>query len=127
SSFLALSSLLLIAPPPPRSTLFPYTTLFRSLLSASAHMNFQRDHYTLHIDLKPALDEGKLDARLVRDFTDWANQNMGNALGGLLPQSMIPVVAGRAGIPLETKAHDLRREQRRSLLETLKDFSVEVS
>src|SRR5699024_12079062 len=83
SSFLALSSLLLIAPPPPRSTLFPYTTLFRSLLSASAHMNFQRDHYTLHIDLKPALDEGKLDARLVRDFTDWANQNMGNALGGL--------------------------------------------
>ena len=97
------------------------------VLSASAHMNFQRDHYTLHIDLKPALDAGKLDARLVRDFTDRANQNMGNALGGLLPQSMIPVVASRAGIPLDTKAHDLRREQRRSLLETLKDFSVEVS
>lgn len=97
------------------------------VLSASAHMNFQRDHYTLHIDLKPALDEGKLDARLVRDFTARANQNFGNALGGLLPQSMISVVAQRAGVPLETKVHDLRREQRRCLLETLKDFSVEVS
>ncbi len=97
------------------------------VLSASAHMNFQRDSYTVHIDLKPALDEGKLDARLVRDFTDRANQNMGNALGGLLPQSMIPVVARRAGIPLDTKAHDLRREQRRSLLETLKDFTIQVS
>ena len=97
------------------------------VLSASAHMNFQRDSYTLHIDLKPALDEGKLDARLVRDFTERANQNMGNALGGLLPQSMIPVVAGRAGIPLDTKAHDLRKEQRRSLLETMKNFTVEVS
>lgn len=97
------------------------------VLSASAHMNFQRDSYTVYIDLKPALDEGKLDARLVRDFTDRANQNMGNALGGLLPQSMIPVVAQRAGIPLDTKAHDLRREQRRSLLETLKNFTIEVS
>ena len=97
------------------------------VLSASAHMNFQRDSYTLHIDLKPALDEGKLDARLVRDFTDRANQNMGNALGGLLPQSMIPVVARRAGVSLDTKAHDLRREQRRALLETMKNFTLEVS
>lgn len=97
------------------------------VLSASAHMNFQRDRYTVHLDLKPALDEGKLDARLVRDFTDRANQNMGNALGGLLPQSMIPVVAQRAGIPLDTKAHDLRKQQRRSLLELLKNFTIDIS
>lgn len=97
------------------------------VLSASAHMNFERDHYTVHIDLKPALDEGKLDTRLVRDLTERANQNMGNALGGLLPQSMIPVVARRAGISLDTKAHDLRKEQRRSLLETMKNFTVDIS
>ncbi|WP_242962764.1 NAD(P)/FAD-dependent oxidoreductase [Pseudoflavonifractor sp. An85] len=97
------------------------------VLSASAHMNFERDHYTVHIDLKPALDEGKLDTRLVRDLTERANQNMGNALGGLLPQSMIPVVVRRAGISLDTKAHDLRKEQRRSLLETMKNFTVDIS
>lgn len=97
------------------------------VLSASAHMNFDRDQYVAHIDLKPALDETKLDARLLRDFGERANQNFGNAVGGLVPQSMIPVVAARAGVPLETKVHDLRREQRRALLETLKDFTVPIA
>lgn len=96
------------------------------VLSASAHMNFDRDTYTAHIDLKPALDEQKLDARLVRDFETRSNQNFSTALGGLIPQSMIPVMVERTGISGEEKVRDLRREQRRRLLEELKDFKISV-
>ena len=96
------------------------------ILSASAHMNFDRDAYTAHIDLKPALDEQKLDARLVRDFETRSNQNFSTALGGLIPQSMIPVMVERTGISGDEKVRDLRREQRRSLLEELKDFKISV-
>ena len=97
------------------------------VLSASAHLDFDRDSYTAHIDLKPALDEEKLDARLLRDFADRANQDYANALGGLVPRSMIPVLIDRTGVPGNTKVRDIRKEQRRRLLETLKDFRVELS
>ena len=97
------------------------------VLSASAHLDFDRDSYTAHIDLKPALDEEKLDARLLRDFADRANQDYANALGGLVPRSMIPVLIDRTDIPGNTKVRDIRKEQRRRLLETLKDFRVELS
>lgn len=96
------------------------------ILSASAHMDFAKNSYTAHIDLKPALDEQKLDARLLRDFEERSNQNFSSVLGGLVPQSMVPVVAERCGIPAVQKAHDIRREQRRHLLEVLKDFSIEL-
>ena len=96
------------------------------VLSSSAHMDFTKNSYTAHIDLKPALDEQKLDARLLRDFEERANQNFSSVLGGLVPQSMVPAVITRCGIPATQKAHDIRREQRRSLLEVLKDFKIEL-
>ncbi len=94
------------------------------VLSASAHLDFTKNAYTAHIDLKPALDEQKLDARLLRDFEERANQNFSSVLGGLVPQSMVPVIVERCGIPATQKAHDIRREQRRRLLEVLKDLSI---
>ena len=97
------------------------------VLSASAHMDFARDRYAAHIDLKPALDEEKLDAHLLRDFGERANQDVSNALGALVPRSMIPVMAERTGIDGQTKVRDIRREQRRRLLDALKDFTVDIS
>ena len=97
------------------------------VLSASAHLDFGRRTYTAHIDLKPALDEQTLDARLVREFKERANQDFSNVAGGLVPRSLIPVIAARSGVPGEAKAHSLRREQRRALLETLKDFTVPLT
>jgi predicted Rossmann fold flavoprotein len=94
------------------------------ILSASAHLDFTKNTYTAHIDLKPALDEQKLDARLLRDFEERANQNFSSVLGGLVPQSMVPVVVERCGMSAAQKAHDIRKEQRRRLLEVLKDFTV---
>ena len=96
------------------------------VLSASAHMDFAKHSYAACIDWKPALDEQKLDARLLRDFAARANQDCANALGGLMPRSAVPVMAKRAGIPLDTKVHDIRKEQRRSLLTVLKGFTIPI-
>ena len=98
------------------------------VLSASAHMrNFDRESYTCIIDLKPALDEQALDARMVRELSQGANRDMNNLMGALLPRLMIPVVLRLSGIPGEKKAHDVTREERRRLLELLKAFPVPVS
>lgn len=96
------------------------------VLSASAHMN-EKDSYTVLLDLKPALDEQKLDLRLLRDFEKFQNRDFENALVELLPKSMIPVIVRRSGIPAEEKVHSITREQRRALLELMKRFPVEIA
>ncbi len=97
------------------------------VLSASAHMrDFETDTYTAVIDLKPALDEAALDKRLLRDLSEEQNRDMQNVLGGLLPRLMIPVALEKTGIPGDTKANSLTRQQRRALLEFLKGFPVSI-
>ncbi|MCF2596414.1 NAD(P)/FAD-dependent oxidoreductase [Pseudoflavonifractor phocaeensis] len=98
------------------------------VLSASAHMrNYDKEQYTCSIDLKPALDEQTLDARLVRELGENANKDMANLMGALVPRLMIPVLLARAEIPGEKKAHDVTKGERRRLLELLKAFTVAVS
>lgn len=98
------------------------------ILSASAHMDhYEKNRYTVCIDLKPALDEKKLDERILRDFGENLNRAFANALGGLLPRLMIPVVVRRTGIAPETRVHDITKAQRRVLLETIKRFTVPIA
>ena len=98
-----------------------------TVLSASAHMHpMEPGKYTVHLDLKPALDEGKLDARLLRELEAHKNKIFANSLDELLPQKLIPVVIARSGIPGETRCHSVTAAQRRGLLSVLKDFSVEI-
>ncbi len=98
------------------------------ILSASAHLRrFDRERYTLFLDLKPALNEEKLDERLLRDFEEKSNRDFINALDGLLPRAMIPVMVERSGIPPETKVHSITRGQRRRLLELLKCFPIALT
>ena len=98
------------------------------VLSASACMReFDREEYTATIDLKPALDEQKLDARLVREFTERSNQDFQNILGGLVPRLMVPVMVELTGIPGHTKGHEISKGQRRALLETLKMLTIHIS
>ena len=98
------------------------------VLSASAHMrDFEKDEYRCAIDLKPALDETTLDARLVRELTENANKDMNNLLGSMAPRMLVPVLLERAGIPGEKKAHDITKQERRRLLELFKCFTVAVS
>ena len=98
------------------------------VLSASAHMrHFDSAKYSLSIDLKPALDEKKLDARLLRDFEKYANRDFANALCDLAGKKMIPVLIELSGIPAETKVNSVTREQRHKLLSLLKSFPVSIS
>ncbi len=98
------------------------------VLSASAHMrDFDKEKYTCAIDLKPALDEATLDARLVRELTAGANKDMDNLMGALAPRLLVPVLLERADIPGNKKAHDLTKGERRRLLELFKSFTVAVS
>lgn len=98
-----------------------------TILSASAHMHpMEAGKYTVHIDLKPALDEQKLDSRLLRDFEKNKNRIFANSLEELLPQKLIPVVVERSGIAGDTRCHSVTKEQRRALCSLLKDFTVEI-
>ncbi len=94
-------------------------------LSASAHMEPGK-RYEVELDLKPALDEKKLDERLLRDFDKYRNRDFENALGDLLPKSMIPVAVARSGIPPARKVNEITKEQRRALLAVCKRFRVPI-
>ena len=96
-----------------------------TVLSASAHMKGEGNR--LLIDLKPALDEGKLNERILRDLDTYKNRVMENALTDLLPRSMIPVVLRKLRIPADLQANSLKKEQRRALVELLKAFPVEIT
>ena len=96
-----------------------------TVLSASAHLKGERCR--LVIDLKPALDESKLDSRILRDLEMYQNRTMENALTDLLPRSMIPVVLRRTGIDGDLQANSLTKQSRRRLVEELKGFSLEIT
>lgn len=97
------------------------------VLSASAHMeNIEKGRYSLLIDFKPALDEEKLDERILRDFGDVPNRDFGNSLGRLLPASIIPVMISRSGISEVKKVNQITRAEREKLVRTIKSFELEV-
>lgn len=94
-------------------------------LSASAHLKGEQCRIVL--DLKPALDAQKLNDRLLRDLEQYKNRSMENALTDLLPRSMIPVVLRRLQIDPQLQANSLKKEQRRALVNLLKEFSFTVT
>ena len=95
-----------------------------TVLSASAHL--KGEGCRLFIDLKPALDEAKLNERLLRDLQMYKNRSMENALTDLLPRSMIPVVLKRLEIDPALQANSLNKQQRRRMVELLKAFPVDI-
>ncbi len=95
-----------------------------TVLSASAHL---KGCCSLSIDLKPALDEGKLGERILRDLDTYKNRAMENALTDLLPRSMIPVVLRRLEIDPSMQANSLTKEKRRALVQLLKNFTLTIT
>ena len=81
----------------------------------------------LAIDLKPALDKDKLDARLQRDFTQYSRKQMPNGMKDLLPQRLIAPVLDQAFIDEEKFVNQLSRAERRRLVDVLKAFTVPVT
>ena len=95
-----------------------------TVLSASAHL---KGNCRFSIDLKPALEEGKLNDRILRDLETYRNRTMENALTDLLPRSMIPVVLRRLGIDPQLQANSLKKQDRRALVELLKNFTLNIT
>ncbi len=82
---------------------------------------------TLALDLKPALDEQKLDARLRRDFERRCHEPLPSVLRGLLPREMVSVCLQETGLDENLKGGEIRAEQRRRLRAWLKDFRLAVT
>lgn len=98
------------------------------VLSASAYYDPEKHKDAKAvIDLKPALSEEVLDKRILRDFDEQLNKSFANALGGLVPSSLIPVIADECGVSKEKKVHDITKEERKKLLYTLKNLTLDIT
>ncbi|MDE7297281.1 MAG: NAD(P)/FAD-dependent oxidoreductase [Lachnospiraceae bacterium] len=99
------------------------------ILSASSYIAERLADYelSLHIDLKPALSEEQLDARILRDFDEAKNKRYKNALEHLLPQKLIPVIMKLSGILPDRQVNAISREERRGLAALLKDLALPVA
>lgn len=98
------------------------------ILSASAHLRpMEKGRYTVHIDLKPALDMQTLDRRLLSDFEKAKNKNFINIFDELLPSKLREPFAKVCGIPADKKVNAITHEERKKIAETLKDLPVVIT
>ncbi len=81
----------------------------------------------LYLDLKPALTAEQLDARLLREFEENKNKDLGNVLGSLLPGKLREVFPVRTGIPADKKVNSITKEERRGIVEKLKCLEYNVT
>lgn len=104
------------------------------ILSASAHLvrypkiqeKLKNKKIELVIDLKPALSYEKLEKRILRDFEELKNKQYKNSLDKLLPQKLIPVIIEKSGITPEKKVNEITKEQRKSLVQLIKQFTIYI-
>ena len=97
------------------------------VLSASSRISdMEPGRYIISIDLKPALTEEQLDARILRDFSENTNKDFINSLGALLPRKLIPVTVKLSGIRANEKVNQITKEQRHKLVTLLKNFKVTI-
>lgn len=98
------------------------------VLSASSLINrLDLNGVRLSLDLKPALDEETLDKRILRDFENYKNKSIFNCLKELLPAALIPEILKRSGLKEDLKVNSVTKNQRRSLLTTIKNFDMMVA
>lgn len=105
------------------------------VLSASSYLvktkNIEQilkeDKVELEIDLKPALSEEKLDARILRDFEKQKNKQFKNSLDKLLPQKLIPVIIEKTNINESKKINEITKQERQKLVNELKHFKISIN
>ncbi len=105
------------------------------VLSSSSHLvrykniekKLKNKNIILQIDFKPALSVEKLDNRIVRDFEKQKNKIFKNSLNELLPQKLIPIVIDRSKIKPEKQVNEITKEERRRLVEILKNYTLKIA
>jgi predicted Rossmann fold flavoprotein len=98
-------------------------TLSRTVVDAL----HQKSKVEISIDLKPALDEQKLDARLIRDLDESGKKRISNLFRNWLPTSMVPVFMEVLGIDPEKEGHQLSSKERKRIRNLMKDFRFKIS
>jgi len=97
------------------------------VLSASSHMrNMKNENYKIKIDIKPALDREKLDNRIQRDFSKYANKYFKNSLGDLLPSKLIPVIVKLSKIDYDKTVNQITTKERENLINLLKGLELNI-
>ena len=104
------------------------------ILSASAHLVryknierlFNEKNIILKIDLKPALQDKKLNDRVLRDFEQVKNKQFKNSLDKLLPQKLISIIIERSKINPNKKVNEITKKEREKLIKEIKDFEIEI-
>ncbi len=106
-----------------------------TILSASSHLLryknieelLKNGKVILKIDLKPALSEEKLNARILRDFEESKNKEIKNSLNELLPQKLIMPIINLLNIDENKKVNSITKEERMELVKLLKNLTIAIS
>lgn len=97
------------------------------ILSASSYyVNKSKGEAQVFIDLKPALDREQLDKRLLRDFDENKNKQFKNALGGLFPSKLTPIMIQLSGIDPEKKVNEITKVERQTFVELIKNLPLTI-
>lgn len=99
------------------------------ILSGSSYVTtaIKKGSLEVYIDLKPALTEEQLDARLLREFDEAKNKQFKNVLNGLFPQKLIPIMVRLSGIAPEKKVNEITREERNHFGKVIKNLPLTVT
>lgn len=99
------------------------------ILTASSFIGKKLEQKPLRllIDLKPALSEEQLDARVLRDFEENKNRQFKNAIGKLFPSKLIPVMIELSGIDPDKKVNEISREERRRFVSIIKGVEITLT
>ncbi|WP_167956687.1 BaiN/RdsA family NAD(P)/FAD-dependent oxidoreductase [Anaerosporobacter faecicola] len=99
------------------------------ILSASSYVipYLKKGEITMTIDLKPALTEEQLDARILRDFEELRNKQFKNAIDNLLPRKLIPIIISLSGIDPYKKVNTITKDERLNLVHTIKNMKLSVA
>lgn len=93
------------------------------VLTTSSKINRLKD-FEMFLDLKPALEPDRLDARILRDFSENQNKNIENVMKSLLPKDLISYVLYSAGISGDEKVNQITKIERENLVKTIKNFEL---
>lgn len=98
------------------------------ILSASSHYvkKYYGKELPLYIDLKPALTMEQLDKRVLRDFEDNINKQFKNAVGGLFPSKLVPVMISLSGIDPDKKVNEISKEERQQFVWLIKNLPLTI-
>ena len=98
------------------------------ILSASSHYvkKYYGKELPLYIDLKPALSEEQLDKRVLRDFEEHINKQFKNAVNGLFPAKLVPVMVHISGIDPDKKVNEISKEERQKFVRLIKNLPLTI-